>query len=408
MAGNPLRHIAVLYRDAFGGLPALTWVLCAAGFINRCGSMVVPFLSLYLKKEFDYSAAQAGGFLSAYGLGAFAGSWLGGWLTDRHGPVRTQIATLASTGVWMLLMTQIREPWLLAISVFVLGVLNDAFRPGSLTAVAISCEPALRRKALSLNRLAMNAGWAFGPTIGGYLTMVDFRLMFVADGGTCALAALWLFVCSRHWNPAPPPREADDARHGQPLLDRHFLCLMAANLAVLIAFMQYFTTGTRFLEDHGGYSKSQIGWFLAINPVMIMLFEMPTVHLLRHRAALPLVARGAAIVGLGYLCLLLPIGGVAVVIAMVVVAAGELLQMPMLGAYVNDHAPPHARGAYNGAYGMTFCAGLVLAPLLGGALYDAAGPDALWWSCGACGLAACIGFALLHRSERLRLARGRP
>ena len=147
-------------------------------------------------------------------------------------------------------------------------------------------------------------------------------------------------------------------------------------------------------------SKSQIGWFLAINPVMIMLFEMPTVHLLRHRAALPLVARGAAIVGLGYLCLLLPIGGVAVVIAMVVVAAGELLQMPMLGAYVNDHAPPHARGAYNGAYGMTFCAGLVLAPLLGGAVYDAAGPHALWWSCGAFGLAAAIGFALLHRAQR--------
>jgi hypothetical protein len=141
MASNPLRPLAVLYRDAFGGLPALDLGALRGRFINRCGSMVVPFLSLYLKKEFDYSAAQAGGFLSAYGLGAFAGSWLGGWLTDRHGPVRTQIATLASTGVWMLLMTQIREPWLLAISVFVLGVLNDAFRPGSLTAVAISCEP---------------------------------------------------------------------------------------------------------------------------------------------------------------------------------------------------------------------------------------------------------------------------
>ncbi|HEX6813852.1 MAG TPA: MFS transporter [Planctomycetota bacterium] len=400
MAANPLRSIAVLYRDAFGGLPAVTWLLCTTGFINRCGSMVVPFLSLYLKDEFGYSATVAGAFVSAYAVGAFAGSWLGGWLTDRLGPVRTQVATLAATGAWMLIMILVRDAWLLGAAMFVLGVLNDAFRPGSLTAVAISVEPALRRKALSLNRLAMNAGWAFGPTFGGYLAEVDFRLMFVANGATCGLAALWLATRLRHWNPAPPPRGAEDKREGQPFRDRHFLCVMAANVVVLIAFMQYFTTGTRYLEEHGGYSKSQMVWFLAINPVMIALFEMPIVHLLRGRKALPLVATGALIVGLGYLCMLLPLGAAAVAIAMVVVAGGELLQMPMLGAYVNDHAPPHARGAYNGAYGMSFCAGFVLAPLLGGAIYDAAGPTALWWSCGAFGIGASIAFAFAARHVR--------
>ncbi len=398
MVGSPFRGIAALYRDAFGGLPSVTWLLCTAGFINRCGSMVVPFLGLYLKQRFGYSATEAGAFVSAYGVGAFVGSWLGGWLTDRLGPVRTQVVTLGSTGVWMLLMTQVQGPVLLAIAVCVLGVLNDAFRPGSLTAVAISCEPSLRRKALSLNRLAMNAGWALGPTIGGYLVLVDFRLMFVADGATCALAALWLATRLRHWHPTPPPRDVDDAR--RPFRDRHFLCLMAANLIVLMAFMQYFTTGTRYLEEHGGYAKSEIGWFLAINPVMISLFEMPTVHLLRGRKALPIVALGALIVGVGYLCMLLPFGAAAVVIAMIVVAGGELLQMPMLGAHVNDHAPAHARGSYNGAYGMTFCLALVLAPLLGGALYDTAGSDALWWSCGACGAFAMLGFLLAGRQVR--------
>jgi predicted MFS family arabinose efflux permease len=362
--------------------------------------MVVPFLSLYLMNEFDHSATVAGAIVSAYGVGAFAGSWLGGWLTDRIGPVRTQVATMSATGAWMLLMILIHDPWLLGGAVFVLGVLNDAFRPGSLTAVAISCEPAVLRRGLSLNRLAMNMGWAVGPTIGGYLVDVDFRLMFLANGSTCALAALWLATRLRSWKPTLPPRDVADTRAGHPFRDRHFLFLMAANVIVLIGFMQYFTTGTRFLEEHGGYSKAQIGWFLAINPVMITLFEMPIVHLLRGRAALPLVATGALIVGLGYLWLLLPLGAGAVALAMIVVAGGELLQMPMLGAYVNDHAPPHARGAYNGAYGMSFCAGLVLAPLLGGAIYDAAGPTALWWSCSACGIGASVAFALASRHVR--------
>jgi predicted MFS family arabinose efflux permease len=297
----------------------------------------------------------------------------------------------------MVAMTQVTNALLFGLCVFVLGVLNDAFRPGSITAAAVSCHPSLRRKALSLNRLAMNLGWSFGPTIGGYLVSIDFRLMFVADGATCGLAALFLWLFLRHWRPRVPAKAHDDPHPGRPFRDPHFLWLMLANLCVLIAFMQYFTTGTRYLEEHAGYSKQEIGWFLAINPVMITLFEMPVVHLLRGRRAMPIIAAGSLVVGLGYLLLLLPFGTAAIVLAMVVVAVGELLQMPVLGAYVNDHAPPHARGAYNGAYGMTFCLALMLAPWLGGALYDGSGPRALWWSCGACGVIACFGFVLAGR-----------
>jgi MFS family permease len=70
---------------------------------------------------------------------------------------------------------------------------------------------------------------------------------------------------------------------------------------------------------------------------------------------------------------------------MVVVAGGELLQMPMLGSYVNDLAPDHARGAYNGAYSVNFTLALVLAPIGGGYLYAWAGAPALWTSCGLLG-----------------------
>lgn len=386
-----MRTLLALYRDAFAGLPALTWLLCTAGFLNRCGSMVVPFLGLYVKNEFAFDPTEAGALLSTYGAGAFVGSWLGGWLTDRIGPIRSQVYTLGASGLWMLLMIVVRDVSFLFASVFVLGVLNDAFRPGSITAVATSCAPELRRKALALNRLALNLGWACGPTLGGLLTEIDFRWMFVADGATCLLAAGFLAVRFRTWRPEAPPREP--MGWTLPFRDRHFLWLMAVNLIVLVAFMQYFTTGSRVFED-SGYSKRQIGLFLAVNPVMITLFEMAVVQLLRGHRALPIAALGSTLVGLGYWCMLLPWDAAAIVLAMVVVAGGELLQMPMLSAHVNDHAPPHARGAYNGAYGMNFCLALLVAPLLGGWLYEHCGASALWWSCGGLGLLAAAGFAV--------------
>jgi predicted MFS family arabinose efflux permease len=395
MANGRRTGIVALYRDAFGGLPRLTWLLCLAAFLNRCGAMVVPFLGLYAKDRFGYSPAEAGVVLSVYGLGSVTGSWLGGLGADRIGPVRIQILALFATGGWMIAMPNVLTPGWLEASVFVLAVLNEAFRPGSITAVATSCEPRLRRKALSLNRLALNLGWSFGPTIGGYLVAVDFVWMFWVDGATCALAALFLATCLGGYNP-PRVVAAAGERPGRPFRDRNFLWLMAANVVVLIAFMQYFTTGARVFED-AGYSTKTIGWFLAVNPVCITLFEMLVVHLLRDRPALPVVAIGSLIVGAGYLVLLLPFGAAGILVAMALVAGGELLQMPLLGAHVNDHAPAHARGAYNGAYGMTFSTGLILAPLFGGWLYEQHGDDALWIAC--CVLGG-LGGAMFWRAAR--------
>ena len=387
-----------LYRDAFGGLPQRTWLLCTAAFLNRCGSMVVPLLGPYLKKEFQFTPDEAGWVVGLYGIGAMLGSWLGGQLTDRIGPVRLQVLALGCSALWMLLMTQFHTATHVVAAVFVLGVVNDAFRPGSNTAAAMSAPLPLRRKALSLNRFALNLGWAFGPTIGGYLVVKDFTWMFVVDGATCGLAALWLAVRLRGWNPLPPPKSEDEPQHhGRPLRDPHFRALMVANLCVLLAFMQYFTTGPRVFLDQG-HSEATIGWILAINPVLIVLGEMPIVHSLRRRRPLPTIALGALLVGLGYLCMLLPFDLAAIVLGMVVVAGGELLQMPMLGSYVNELAPDHARGAYNGAYSVNFTLALVLAPIGGGYLYAWAGAPALWTSCGLLGALSAGLFLWARRS----------
>jgi predicted MFS family arabinose efflux permease len=175
---------------------------------------------------------------------------------------------------------------------------------------------------------------------------------------------------------------------------------MVANTFVLLAFMQYFATGTRVFVDQG-WGEAAVGWFLAVNPILITLFEMPVVHAMRARRPLPAVALGALVIGLGYLCFLLPWGGLAIVLGMAIVAGGELLQMPMLGAHVNDIAPDRARGAYNGAYGVNFTFALVFAPALGGFVYERMGADALWWSCAVLG---SIG-ALLFATEAARARR---
>ncbi|MEY4865202.1 MAG: hypothetical protein RLZZ114_631, partial [Bacteroidota bacterium] len=50
-----MRKIRALYTDAFSGLTRDAWVLATIMFVNRSGTMVLPFLSLYLTQALHFS-----------------------------------------------------------------------------------------------------------------------------------------------------------------------------------------------------------------------------------------------------------------------------------------------------------------------------------------------------------------
>ena len=61
------------------------WAEAAGGFeklVNRAGTMVLPFLTLYLAGQFGWSPAAAGRMLALYGAGAIGGAFLGGESLD--------------------------------------------------------------------------------------------------------------------------------------------------------------------------------------------------------------------------------------------------------------------------------------------------------------------------------------
>src|SRR5260221_12814953 len=65
-------------------LPRPFWILFAGVFINRFGTFVWPFLTIYLTRR-GYSLAQASVAVSALGAGALFGGVLGGWVSGPSG-----------------------------------------------------------------------------------------------------------------------------------------------------------------------------------------------------------------------------------------------------------------------------------------------------------------------------------
>src|SRR5207248_5714429 len=130
-----IRHlqkmVVSLYRNAFSNLQRNAWILSIATFINRSGSMVLLFTSLYLTNELHFSISQAGFVMSFYGFGSVLGSYMGGWLTDRKNYFDIMIFALVSSGLILLLMIVAKSMIALSIVIFFYACAADMFRPAN-------------------------------------------------------------------------------------------------------------------------------------------------------------------------------------------------------------------------------------------------------------------------------------
>lgn len=214
-----LQRTIRLYKNAYQGLSPSVWLLAGVMLINRCGTMVLPFLSIYLTQRLHFSVTNTGIVMAIFGVGAFVGTYLGGRLTDRFGFYYVQLLSLLVSGAALLTLQFITDFYVLCGSVFIFALLSDTFRPANQSAIAYYSDPETRTRAFSCNRLAINLGWAVGGGLGGWLASINYSLLFWADGLTCLTAGLVLWT----YLPVPvtAPASKKNRRVGAGSANRH-------------------------------------------------------------------------------------------------------------------------------------------------------------------------------------------
>ncbi|RKZ17815.1 hypothetical protein DRQ53_02305 [bacterium] len=399
------RRVARTYIDAFEGLPREIWWLSLALLVNRAGTMVLPFLSLYLTRQISMTTSDAGRLVALFGLGSVCGSALGGWLSDRIDPIRVQQITLLLTGGLMLSLIGVQSVPMLGLLFFLVGLVGDAFRPAMMVAVTRCSPPELRTRSFALMRLAANAGMAIGPATGGWLAAYNYDLLFMVDAATCFGAAVVLLLTM----PGAPRTDSGSDEDTvvasmAPLRDGPFLLFMLVIFMVAVSFFQIFTVMPLHLRDSYGLAESGVGSIIALNAGLIVVFEMILLRRLEKYEPLRIAAIGALLVGAGLA--LLPLGPplAIAIVATGVWTVGEMLILPISTVIVSNRAPGSSTGGYMGLYMVTFGAAFIVAPWAGTAVYEAHGPLTLWASTGVIGLIAALGCLAL----RPALQGGRP
>ena len=368
-------------------LPQPVWILAGGLFINRFGTFVVPFLTLYLDDR-GFSAGDIWWVFLAMAVGGFGAMGLGGWMTDRLGRKNTMAMALVGGAISMLLLWQASTLPAYLVTAFLSGLTHGMFHPAAHSLMADVLPAERRVTGFAVVRWAVNLGFACGMAAGGVLADQNFAWLFIGDAVTSATFGVIAFLTLPHGI-----RGSRSESRWKPALthmvrNRAFLALFVGNLLAASLFFQWGSAVAKLVVDLD-YPKQVYGWLMALNGLLITFFEIPLSRASSRFQPRLVIALGFLICGVGMSLNYFAFSWIWIGIAVVVFTFGEMISLPVSSAYLAHLSPDKMRGRYAGALGLTWNLGQSMAPGLGLMLY-LWNPQVLWSGCLVVGVIACL------------------
>ncbi|RNC86747.1 MAG: MFS transporter [Winogradskyella sp.] len=388
------------YIDTFRGLSIEVWWLALITFINRSGTMIIPFLSLYLREDLGINQANIGWVMTCFGLGSVVGVWLGGKLTDNIGYYKVMVRSLFSTGILFIALQFLDTFATFCIGIFLVMIVADTFRPAMYVAMSVYSKPENKTRSVTLIRLAINLGFSAGPAIGGLIiTYLGYGGLFWVDGITCILATLLLVGVLNPRKAKPLDNEVNE-NPKSVYKDKPYWIFFLAMVFFAFIFMQYFSTMPLYYKDIHSLSELKIGLLLGLNGLLISVTEMPLIAWLETKSytKIGMTLFGLLLTVLSFLVLnLAPWVGV-LLIGIVFMTVGEMVGFPMSNAFAMHRSKRGKQGEYLAMYVMSFSIAGVFGHNAGLQISHFYGYDFTWYL--MCGL-GLIGVLLLLYLKRI-------
>jgi MFS family permease len=393
-----MKKIVDLIKRAYGGLSPSIWLLALTQLINRCGTMVVFFLALYLRMDLNFNLGDVGILMGVFGAGSLLGVFIGGKLVDRIGYCPVLLTSLFAGGAMFFVAYEVKDFFWLCISLFMLNALGEAFRPANIVATYFYSTPETYTRAISLNRLAINLGFSIAPIVGSWLAESSYRGVFWMDGITCIGAGLLvLFFLKNKFDPEKR-KNAVATSNDSPWKDKAYLFFLPLIILYSAAFFQIFSTMSLYFVEVETLSKTQIGWLMALNGLIVAGVEMVIIYKFQNKWTMyNFVATGAILLLLSYLMITLLHGYGWLVVFFIVISFSEILAMPFMNTYMNSRSNEHNKGQYASLYVMAWSIAQIGTPILSTRVVGNYGYNTLWIILAVFSLLVVIGFKRLEK-----------
>lgn len=394
------------YFDNFRGFSREIWVLTLITYINRAGAMVMLFLTKYLHESMFFSLTEIGWMLVCIGIGALVGAWLGGKLTDRLGFYTVMLSSLFLTGFGIISLMFLYDFAEICVGLFLVTVIADMYKPAMYVAVSNFTNKENRTRALTLVRLAVNLGIVSGPVIAGLIIQKDnYDMLFWIDGLTCvfAISIFMLLIDESKMYKARKKIQRNKKIKGSInrnlIQDKNFIIFLFASFSTAILFFQLFTTIPMYNSEKLKLSELSIGLLLALNGLLIFLFEMPLIGFLEKKnfETTKIILQGSVFMTLGFFFLLFSKSIFILVISIFFITIGQILLFSFSNTFAFARAVNGQEGKYMAFYAMSFSAAQILSPKVGFSIIESFSYFSNWLLMATIGL---IGIFLYYKLDK--------
>ena len=347
------------YFEKYKDFPREIWILTIITFINRAGTMAIPFLSKYLKDGLGFSYSQIGWIMVFFGIGSLLGTFISGKLSDKIGAYKVMIFSLFVSGLIFIGLQFVTSFSFLCISILFLTTIADMFRPAMMMTINSYVTKEQRLKALALIRSAVNLGFIFGPVLGGLIISgLGYSALFFIDGATCIIAILIFMFYVKEKKALYKLNKFKHLKDDKYAVfkDRPYILHWFITMLTGIIFFQIFTTLPLYHKEQFGFTEFHSGLLLSMNGVLILLFELPIVHYVQEKKIVKIIAVmvGLLTMALGYLILGLVNSPVAVVLMMILMSFGVMLTFPFASGFVMNRSHKRQEGFFMSIFQMSY------------------------------------------------------
>jgi POT family proton-dependent oligopeptide transporter len=406
-------------------------------------------LALYLQGKLKFSTEQTGTLTGLFGGMVWFMAMFGGAAADRLGFRRALSLAYLLLAAAYLLIGSIAAPWLAPIRnamplglfvgvILVLPALGVALvKPCVVGTTARASKENVRSIGYSIYYTMVNIGGALGPL---YASWAHQHLGVENVYRVAALSVFAMFFVvvlffrePKKADDAPPPSFATVARNFCVVVGNAWIVLPAFGLALALRISMFFLPyaipwwvwlglfgivlagASRFLWFlliFTGYwvvfwqqyislpgfiqnyvdAKAPVELVLVSDGLTVICLTLAINYLTRKIPAFPAVILGTVITSLSWIILALQPTVWGAVMALIVLALGEIIQAPRYYEYISRLAPPGQQGTYMGFAFLPIGIGSIIGGWFGGTVVHRFGevahrPAMIWYSVTAVGLA---------------------
>ncbi len=365
-------------------------------------------LAIYLHEYLGLSTDQATWLIGYYGFVVWFMPVIGGAAADRFGFRPTLAGAFVLLALGNFLLGSLSAPWMAGVrealplfALMHLVMLIPAMGPAVVKPVVVgttarAAKENVRSIGYSIYYTVVNIGAAIGPLAASFVrTSVGVEKVFLVSAVTMlAMAVVTLLFYEEPAVDASAPRVASAGEALRNLVrvlgDVKFVSFLVIFSGFWVVFWQQYISLPIYVRTYVD-PDANIDRLLSVEATTVILLTFIVNYVTRKVPAFAAIIAGVLISSLSWLALTLGSDVPYIVVALIVLAIGEVVQAPRYYEYISRLAPPGQQGLFMGYAFLPIGIGYLLAGPSAGRLLHYFGevrqkPHEMWFVIAGAGL----------------------